>query len=47
MSSYLRTARAQGQSMNDDMGNDLLMARVDLTPALDGMVRCMPLLFSL
>jgi len=34
VSSYLRTAAAvHGQ---DDMGNDLLMARVDLTPMLDG-----------
>ncbi|THH16300.1 hypothetical protein EW146_g4308 [Bondarzewia mesenterica] len=33
VSAYLRTAQCvQGQ---DDMGNDLLMARVDLTPALD------------
>ncbi|KAG6820017.1 AGC protein kinase Gad8 [Arthromyces matolae] len=32
VSAYLRTAAA-GQ---DDMGNDLLMARVDLTPMLDG-----------
>lgn len=32
VSSYLRTTVA-GQ---DDMGNDLLMARVDLTPMLDG-----------
>jgi hypothetical protein len=36
VSAYLRTAAAvQGQ---DDMGNDLLMARVDLTPMLDGHV---------
>ncbi|KAJ7621162.1 kinase-like domain-containing protein [Roridomyces roridus] len=34
VSAYLRTdAAVQGQ---DDMGNDLLMARVDLVPALDG-----------
>lgn len=33
VSAYLRTAPSQGQ---DDMGNDLLMARVDLTPTLDG-----------
>jgi len=34
VSSYLRTAAsAQGK---DDMGNDLLIARVDLTPTLDG-----------
>jgi serum/glucocorticoid-regulated kinase 2 len=34
VSAYLRTAAAvQGQ---DDMGNDLLMARVDLTPVLEG-----------
>ncbi|ETW75467.1 Serine/threonine kinase domain-containing protein [Heterobasidion irregulare TC 32-1] len=33
VSAYLRTAQCvQGQ---DDMGNDLLMARVDLTPVLD------------
>lgn len=37
VSAYLRTAQCvQGQ---DDMGNDLLMARVELTPALDGRVR--------
>ncbi len=36
VSSYLRTASAQGQ---DDMGNDLLIARVELTPMLDGHVR--------
>jgi len=36
VSAYLRTAAAvQGQ---DDMGNDLLMARVDLTPVLEGIV---------
>ena len=36
VSSYLRTAAAiQGQ---DNMGNDLLMGRVDLTPMLDGHV---------
>lgn len=36
VSAYLRTAQCvQGQ---DDMGNDLLMARVELTPALDGRV---------
>ncbi|KAF9042901.1 kinase-like domain-containing protein [Panaeolus papilionaceus] len=33
VSSYLRTAASQGQ---DDMGNDLLIGRVDLTPVLDG-----------
>ena len=34
VSAYLRTAApVQGQ---DDMGNDLLMGRVDLTPMLDG-----------
>lgn len=33
VSSYLRTAAVQGR---DDMGNDMLMARVDLTPMLDG-----------
>ncbi|KAH6904302.1 AGC/Akt protein kinase [Coprinopsis sp. MPI-PUGE-AT-0042] len=33
VSSYLRTSAAQSQ---DDMGNDLLIARVDLTPSLDG-----------
>ncbi|KAG2004635.1 AGC/Akt protein kinase [Coprinopsis cinerea AmutBmut pab1-1] len=32
VSSYLRTTAAQGP---DDMGNDLLIARVDLTPSLD------------
>lgn len=36
VSSYLRTtASAQGK---DDMGNDLLIARVDLMPVLDGHV---------
>lgn len=36
VSAYLRTAQSvQGQA---DMGNDLLMARVDLTPMLDGHV---------
>lgn len=36
VSAYLRTATVvQSQ---EDMGNDLLMARVDLTPALDGHV---------
>jgi hypothetical protein len=36
VSAYLRTAAAvQGQ---DDMGNDLLMARVELTPVLEGVV---------
>lgn len=39
VSSYLRTAAAvQGQ---DNMGNDLLMGRVDLTPMLDGHVSCL------
>ncbi|KAF9074719.1 Pkinase-domain-containing protein [Rhodocollybia butyracea] len=33
VSAYLRTAAMQGP---DDMGNDLLLARVDLTPMLDG-----------
>ncbi|KAG7440440.1 Pkinase-domain-containing protein [Guyanagaster necrorhizus] len=33
VSAYLRTAPMQGP---DDMGNDLLLARVDLTPMLDG-----------
>ncbi|KAL1679493.1 kinase-like domain-containing protein [Schizophyllum commune] len=33
VSSYLRTAPVQGK---DDMGNDILMGRVDLTPQLDG-----------
>ncbi|KAK0199844.1 kinase-like domain-containing protein [Desarmillaria ectypa] len=33
VSAYLRTAPVQGP---DDMGNDLLLARVDLTPMLDG-----------
>jgi len=32
VSTYLRTTAAQGL---DDMGNDLLIARVDLTPSLD------------
>ncbi|KAE9397301.1 kinase-like protein [Gymnopus androsaceus JB14] len=32
VSAYLRTAAMQGP---DDMGNDLLLARVDLTPVLD------------
>lgn len=36
VSAYLRTAAMQGP---DDMGNDLLLARVDLTPMLDGHVR--------
>jgi serum/glucocorticoid-regulated kinase 2 len=36
VSAYLRTAQClQGQ---DDMGNDILMARVELTPVLDGQV---------
>ncbi|KIJ60779.1 hypothetical protein HYDPIDRAFT_138719 [Hydnomerulius pinastri MD-312] len=34
VSAYLRTAAAVHSQ--EDMGNDLLMARVDLTPALDG-----------
>ncbi|KAG1768878.1 kinase-like domain-containing protein [Suillus placidus] len=34
VSSYLRTAAAVHSQ--EDMGNDLLMARVDLTPVLDG-----------
>lgn len=42
VSSYLRTAVA-GQ---DDMGNDLLMARVDLTPMLEGHVTTFPLISS-
>ncbi|KAL0576487.1 Serine/threonine-protein kinase [Marasmius crinis-equi] len=33
VSAYLRTAVAQGP---DDMGNDLLLSRVDLTPMLEG-----------
>ncbi|KAJ4474428.1 kinase-like domain-containing protein [Lentinula aciculospora] len=33
VSAYLRTVAMQGP---DDMGNDLLLARVDLTPVLDG-----------
>ncbi|KAJ8082506.1 Serine/threonine-protein kinase [Marasmius tenuissimus] len=33
VSAYLRTAAAQGP---DDMGNDLLLSRVDLTPILEG-----------
>lgn len=36
VSSYLRTAAAVHSQ--EDMGNDLLMARVDLTPVLDGHV---------
>lgn len=37
VTAYLRTGAAmEGQ---DDMGNDLLMARVDMTPVLDGLVR--------
>jgi hypothetical protein len=44
VSAYLRTAAAvQGQ---DDMGNDLLMARVELTPVLEGVV-CSLFLISL
>lgn len=45
MSAYVRTAAAvQGQ---DDMGNDLLMGRVDLTPVLDGHVcLCHLILYS-
>lgn len=40
VSAYLRTAAAvKGQ---DDMGNDLLMGRVDLTPVLDGHVCSFP-----
>ncbi len=36
VSAYLRTAQSlKGQ---EDMGNDILMARVDLTPVLDGHV---------
>ncbi|TFK65974.1 Pkinase-domain-containing protein [Pluteus cervinus] len=34
VASYLRTASVQGK---DDMGNDILMARVELTPILDGL----------
>lgn len=37
VSAYVRTAAAvQG---DNDMGNDLLMGRVDLTPVLEGHVR--------
>ena len=36
MSAYLRTA--QSIRAKEDMGNDILMARVDLTPVLDGHV---------
>ena len=37
VSAYLRTAQSlRGQ---EDMGNDILMARVELTPVLDGHVR--------
>lgn len=39
VSAYLRTVQGQ-----DDMGNDLLMARVDLTPMLDTHVRFYPLM---
>lgn len=40
VSAYLRTTQCvNGQ---DDMGNDILMARVDLTPQLDGHVRLRP-----
>ena len=40
VSAYLRTAQCvQGQ---DDMGNDILMARVDLVPVLDAHVRPAP-----
>ena len=35
MSAYLRTKTFLAQ---EDMGNDILMARVDLTPVLDGHV---------
>ena len=36
VAAYLRTAQSvHGQ---EDMGNDILMARVDLTPILDGHV---------
>lgn len=38
LSAYLRTAQClPGQ---DNMGNDLLMGRLDLTPVLDAHVRC-------
>lgn len=36
VSAYLRTTAAQGQH---DMGNDMLLARVDLTPSFDAHVR--------
>lgn len=36
VSAYLRTA--QSVRGKEDMGNDILMARVDLTPVLDGHV---------
>lgn len=41
VSSYLRTAAAVHSQ--EDMGNDLLMARVDLTPVLDGHVSLLDL----
>lgn len=40
VSAYLRTAAAVHSQK--DMGNDLLMARAQITPALDGHVRLLP-----
>jgi len=36
VSAYLRTSSSVSGQHHNDMGNDLLMARVDLTPVLDG-----------
>lgn len=38
VSAYLRTSPQQAGQNHYDMGNDLLVARVDLTPSLDGAV---------
>ena len=40
VSAYLRTA--QSVQDQEDMGNDILMARVEMTPVLDGHV-CSPI----
>lgn len=40
VAAYLRTSASPGK---EDMGNDMLLARVDLTPSLDGHV-CIPFL---
>ena len=45
ISAYLRTATAVHSQ--EDMGNDLLMARAHITPALDGHVRSFVTLTSL